>query len=428
MRLLTIFIFSIFTCLSYSQNTSKNPFEKTASSFYNKAFGKDTLEKEYSFIIQDTPSSLFTMRQSNENFLNIYRIGVNELNKAIPPSYSLITQILFQSIFFMPLTHEEGHRSILTNENIGSVSKPYFNKNLAAYVVGVTDKTLIDLREQNLPVARRVYTGGLESDYMMLLRESSLLNWQEDSYNVLWMEFMLRKLSMVSYLTYGLFEVNLGLKEEHNELERDIAGHDLYGFTRALFNPEMEFKRYVDYDDLLSNEKKFIKRLGFRSLLNLIDPNLFFYKGFTIKNKYHINFNLGYSIAPFGDFIDENIWIKTQSLKAHIYFRQYQNESAWFPAAGTNIHDINIFQNFYSNVSVHAWLQPKDLSFTQKEGQFGGAIELLCKYRFPVNKAGKLKGISINLGAIAKTQGFLPEEVEMRKHFGVNFGTSIWLK
>jgi hypothetical protein len=368
------------------------------------------------------------MRQSNEDFLSLYRLGVNELNRAFSPKISLLSQVFIQSIFFMPLTHEEGHRSILTNEGIGAISKPYINKNMAAYVTGVSDKTLVDLRNNNLPVAVRTYTGGLESDYMLLLRENSLLNFEQESMRVLWMEYLIRKFSMVSYYAMGLFNYNLDIKQESNELNRDIAGMDVYGAIRALHNPDMEFKRYVDFRDLQPDEKQFLKRVGWRSFINLIDPTLFLKTAFTIRNKYLVNFNLGYSMSPFGDFIDEHFWVKTNYLKTHFYFRQYENKDNLFPAFGIDVNDIHPFKNAYATIAFHGWQQPENLSFTQTKGKSGGAIDLLFKYRFNVRTESQFSGISLNVGVIAKTQGFLPEEVEMDKHLGFRLGTSVWLK
>ena len=385
-------------------------------------------EKEISFIIQDKPSALFSMRQSNENFLSIYRLAISELNKSFSNRNSMFAQLLLQSIFFMPLTHEEGHRSILTNEEIGSISRPYFNKNLAAYVTGVTDQTLINLRNTNLPVAVRTYTGGLESDYSMLLQENSLINFEKESMKVLWIEYFIRKFSIVSYYSIGLLKYNINLEQESNELNRDIAGMDVYGAIRALHNPTLNFKRYVDYDDLLESERLFVKRVGWRSLINLIDPTLFMRKSIKINDKSNLNFNLGYSMSPFGDFIDEHFWVKTNKLKMHFYFRQFQNKTNWFPAFGGDINDIRPFKNFYTTIMLHGWQQPTNLSFTEKEGRFGGAVDLLCKYRFNVRKKSRFSGISLNMGLIAKTQGFLPEEVEMDQHIGFRLGTSIWMK
>ena len=389
----------------------------------------DTIqEKEISFIIQDKPTALLTMRQSNENFLSIYRLAINGLNKSFSSKKGMIAQLLLQSLFFMPITHEEGHRSILTNEEIGAISRPYFNRNLAAYVTGVTDQTLIDLRNNNLPVAVRTYTGGLESDYNMLLRENSLLNFEQESMKVLWIEYFIRKFSLVSYYSIGLLKYNINIEQESNELKRDIAGMDVYGAIRALHNPTMNFTRYVDHDDLLASERQFVKRVGWRSMINLIDPTLFMKKSIKINSTTSLNFNLGYSMSPFGDFIDEHFWIKTNKLKMHFYLRQFQNRTNWFPAFGGDINDISPFKNVYTTLILHGWQQPTNLSFTEKKGDFGGAVDVLCKYRFNVRKKSHLSGVSLNVGLIAKTQGFLPEEVEMDQHLGFRLGTSIWLK
>lgn len=394
----------------------------------NSIFSDTIPEKEISFIIQDKPALLLTMRQSNENFLSIYRLTINEINKTFSFKKSMFAQLLLQSIFFMPLTHEEGHRSILTNEDIGSISRPYFNKNLAAYVTGVTDQTLIDLRTNNIPVAVRTYTGGLESDYNMLLREKSLINFGQESMKVLWIEYFLRKFSMVSYYSIGLLKYNVNLKLEANELNQDIAGMDVYGAIRALHNPSMSFKRYVDYDDLLIQEKHFVKRVGWRSLINLVDPTLFMLKSIRINNNSSLNFNLGYSMSPFGDFIDEHFWIKTTDLNIHTYFRQFQNRTNWFPAFGLDVNDFNLFKELHTTIMIHGWKQPTDLIFYEKESDLGGAVDLLFKYRLKIRQSSPLAGISLNLGMIAKTKGFLPEEIELDKHLGIRLGASIWLK
>jgi len=394
----------------------------------NKVLRDSIKDKEISFIIQDTPSAHYSMRQSNENCLSLYRFAINEINNSFSNKYGTLAQLLLQSIFFLPLTHEEGHRSILTNADIGSISRPYFNKNLAAYVTGVTDQTLIDLRNNNLPVAVRVYTGGLESDFTLLLRENSLINFGQESMKVLWIEYFVRKFSLVSYYSLGLLKYNVNLKQESNELNRDIAGMDVYGAIRALYNPTMNFKRYIDYNDLLEPERQFVKRVGWRSLINLIDPTLFMGKSIKINNKTSLNFNLGYSMSPFGDFIDEHFWLKTNKLKTHFYFRQFQNKTNWFPAFGVDINDIRPFKNSYLEAAVHGWQQPTNLSFLETTGTFGGAIDLLFKYRFAILKKSSFSGISLNMGLIAKTKGFLPEEVEMNQHLGIRFGTSIWIK
>ena len=125
--------------------------------------------KEYSFLIMDTPHQLYSMRQYNKNYLSALRLVVTRSSEVLGP---LRTNILHQlaSLFLAPLTHEEGHRSVLTHLGIGSISKPFFNEKGAAYVMGVRDSELKDLRDTDLPNYIRLHTAGIESDYMLVDR------------------------------------------------------------------------------------------------------------------------------------------------------------------------------------------------------------------------------------------------------------------
>lgn len=396
------------------------------SLFAQKDSIQTTKEKEYTFIIEDSPAKLFTMRQFNESSLSLYRMAVNEINKKVSTKWRLYVNTLVSSLLYIPLTHEEGHRSILTYKGIGSISQPFFNKDLAAYVTGVRDADLKLLRDTDLPTYIRLHTAGLESDYAMLLREASLMNLKKENVSTLWYDYSIRKLSLIGYYCYGLFKVDAGIKEENDELKRDIVGHDVYGAIRHLHRPNMEFKRYTDYDDLTPEEKKFTKRVGWRSLFNLVDPLLMGKTGLRLNSKCMGNFALGYGMVPFGDYIDEHFWLLTKSVNAHFYLRQYENKSTWFPAFGMDFYDISITKNITVDTSLHGWVQPQELAFRENSGKAGGAFDITGKYRFFSSTKG-LKGLSVNLGMTAKTEGFLLEEMNLKRHIGFRLGTSIWL-
>ena len=121
------------------------------------------------------------------------------------------------------------------------------------------------LRDTDLPTYVRLHTAGLESDYAMLLREASLMNWHQEDKSVLYADYLLRKISLVSYYCYGLFKADVNLKEESDELKRDIVGHDVYGAIRHLHRPDMDFKRYTDYNDLSAEVEQ---ASGYNRLIN----------------------------------------------------------------------------------------------------------------------------------------------------------------
>jgi len=393
------------------------------------SFGqKDSLARtsDYSFIIQYSPSQLFTMRQFNQNYLSGYRLlarGLQSISKN-----EIITDMIQMGVhvfFLMPLTHEEGHRSILTGENIGAISQPYFNKHGAAYVKGVTDLTLQNLRDNNLPTYIRLHTAGLESDYMLTKRTEAIGSFEQDDYKNYKWEYFLRKLAILQYYIPVLFKYDIDLDEETNELKRDIVGHDLYGATRHLFRPTMDFHRYTRYDELTNDEIKFIKRIGYRSLLNLFNPLLFGKENFNFNENTKFNIGLGYTMAPFGDFIDENIWIKHKNLNIELYARQFENRKNWFNGFGVSVNNYQLIDKLSITLSGHFWQQPVNYDFNTAESFTGGAIDTYVKYWFSNNRSYGIKGFSVDLGLIYKTKGFLPEELYLDEHFGLRIGTSI---
>lgn len=389
----------------------------------------DTLRyaKEYPFIIKDSPPSLFTMKQFNQNYLSVYRLSVNELNKAVSPKVSALIQVGI-SLVTMPLTHEEGHRAVLTTKNIGSVSNPFFNENLAAYVKGVSDQTLIQLRDMDLPTYIRLHTAGLESDYSLLLAESSLLNWEKEDYSVLGMEFFMRKLNLIAYYFTVAVNRDIELEEERNEMERDIVGHDVFGAIRHLHRPDMPFYRYTRSKDLTAAERRFAKRVGWRSLINFIDPLLISKTGWEMKNGCRINGSLGYGMSPFGDYIDENIWLTARRFNLHIYFRQYQNRTRWFPALGMQTSDIYLTENIKTVFSLHGWMQPKELDFNTSNSFVGGAVDCKLQYKFPVTIQSRLSALSADVGVIAKSKGFMTGEAKLGTHLGWYLGVSVFME
>jgi hypothetical protein len=325
------------------------------------------------------------------------------------------------------LTHEEGHRSILTANNLGSISKPYFDNEGLAKVTGLTDATLMKLRDNDLPTFIRLHTAGLESDYMLTTRVETLLAFNEENFNVIKWEYWFRKMSIMQYYLMGLFKYDGGFEEDDNELDRDIVGIDTYGAARHLFRPEMDFYRYTNYSDLEHDEQKFIKRIGYRSLLNLLHPAIFGKPYFQLNQNLCFQIGTGYALAPFGDFIDQNVWITNAKLNIHVYFRQYQNYEKWFPAAGIELHNAQLTDKLAVSLATHYWAQPKNLDFFTTNSFSGAAIDANFRYRILEMSDSKISAISVNLGIVYKTEGFLPENIYLKEHFGMSLGVSLIL-
>ena len=183
--------------------------------------------KPYEFILQDSPAGLITMRQSDENYLSVYRLLSNELYKNVKPKTGLMIQAITE-LFLYPLTHEEGHRSVLTSLGIGSISQPLYNLQGIAYVNGVRDAELKNLRDNDLPDYIRLHTAGIESDYMIGNKAEQDIFFNFDTKRNLFVEVYFRKLLTMAYYTASMIpSLSPNLKENPNELANDIVGHDV---------------------------------------------------------------------------------------------------------------------------------------------------------------------------------------------------------
>lgn len=380
--------------------------------------------KYYPFIFQGSPARLFSMRQFNLDYLSSYRLVSATLDRSFNPIINYSLQTIVIALGLGALTHEEGHRSILSAKNIGSITQPFYFSQRDGFVDGVTDQTLINLRANDFPDFVRLYTAGSESDYVLSNHEQSLLAFGDESFRILAAEYLIRKAVLIQYYLIGFLHYDIDGAEETNELHRDIVGNDVYGAVRHLFRPTMPFHRYTLFNDLTSGEKNYVYKMGYRSLFNLVNLNLIGIPNISISPNLNLNFGMGHILCPFGDLTDENFWIHYNKFKVLSYIREFQNNTNWFMAGGLSLMDYPINRNIETSLSAHLWKQPENLYFNDTKGIAGGAVDFTGKYFFNTHSFSNIKRMSIDIGLLYKSKGFLPEEVYLSKHFGFRFGAT----
>jgi hypothetical protein len=391
--------------------------------------GSGERENNYPFIVIDSPVNFFTMRQIDQDYLSAYRLFAGTTNKNLNPILSYLIQGTSCLFLLKTMTHEEGHRAILREESIASGTHPFFFSERVGYVDGVTDSTLKKMRDTKFPTFVRLHTAGFESDYMLATREETLLSFEDESYKNLMVEYLFRKAALLIYFTEGFFERDSDGPEEANELERDIVGNDLYGVIRHLFRPTMEYRRYTRYDDLTDEELRYLERVQWRTFLNLANANLIGVRNFRLTDDLKANIGLGHCMGPFGDFIDEKIWLAyRQKLKVGVYLREFENRDHWFFGMGAGIREYPLTKRLSVSATVHCWKQPVNLSFNSSTGKIGGAVDLSGSYKLITRQQSYLKSLALDMGVIYKTAGFLPEETALDEHFGLRFGLSFGLR
>ena len=316
----------------------------------------------------------------------------------------------------------------MTHKNIGAIARTFyhFDSDRFGYVFGVRDSELKGLRDTDFPTYIRLHTAGLESDYNLMNRAQSLYTLELEKKRMVFWEHLLRTTYLILYYASATWpRLSSDMMEEPDELKRDIVGHDVYGAIRHLHRPAMAFVRYTQYDDLTSKEKAFGRRVGYRSFLNLINPLLINQLQWCIHPDLKLSVGLGYTMSPFGDFIDENFWfVIKKKTKIHVYLRQFENKATWFWAGGMKLIGYPVFKRFECSTALHFWNQPANLAFDTSRVDFGGGVELLIKYHlfYLGNQPKEKKYVSVDVGMMAKTAGFLPEEMFLDKTLSFRLG------
>lgn len=383
--------------------------------------------RSYSFLFVDDPPRMATMKMADEDYLGAYRYVSRAAEDRIPDTSLKVVQC-FASLLLVPLTHEEGHRSVLTARDVGAVSRPFPDRHLVARVTGVRDAELKNLRDTDLPAYIRLHTAGLESDACLLNREETLAAFEQEHVDTIWIEYIMRRFNQIAYYACGLYEYDVDISEEdEDELDRDIVGHDVYGAIRHLHRPDMAFQRYTQFDELTTEEQRYARRVGKLGLVNAANPLLFGRPNWSWKPGVKCSFGLGYSMCPFGDFLEENGWLLVgRDLRLHAYLRQFANKNRWFPSGGLRLVDYPLGGPFHGSLGLHAWSQPAKLSFTESRGAAGGAVDALIRWDVLKQTGDRGKSsLSLDAGVVIKTSGFLPEEASLDGRTSLRLGCTV---
>ncbi len=211
--------------------------------------------------------------------------------------------------------------------------------------------------------------------------------------------------------------------EGKNELERDVVGDDILGAIRHLHRPNMTFFRYTDGKDLTDIEKVYLKKVSYLSFLNLLSPVFIGKTSLAFTDKLNVGFSTGYILAPFGDMIEENIYLqKDQKWNVKAFFRQFGNNHRYFFGGGLSINNFNLSKKVMLNASAQCWNQPEELSFYATKGKIGGALEAKLGYIISMKPKAKLNWISLDLNFRYKTDGFIPQDPFLKQGFNTSIG------
>ena len=338
--------------------------------------------------------------------------------------------------------HEEFHRSVMGNRDVGSFNDIY-RFDLAASVVAVShveDADLIRLKA-TYPIEQvRMGAAGIEGENMLVDRlQKNRFFYGSKANNVAL--YWLTKINSYDYVSSGTSSFADSLTDEMNVIDganvakRDFTGHDFTAWAYDLFRPTEAYAargvhpsgvgidRYVAPRDLTTDERAFLAREGRLQLLNFADLNLLGIDGFTV-NGMKLNATASHYLTSFGHTIDLNLFAKKGDMNLFVVGRRYSNGARSFPGIDAQMLNAPVTiagRGFEISPRLAMWMQPEDQAFRTTSAQAGalGSIKIRPASSSLVTTFVELE---------AKTAGWVAGNVNLGSNVSVRMGGSLRLK
>ncbi|MBI4502737.1 MAG: hypothetical protein HY700_16445 [Gemmatimonadetes bacterium] len=397
-----------------------------------------------------------SMEQSLDISKAFYQLSTRLLHRTLPGN-RFSTRLFRASIEILLATfpfgdawlHEEWHRAVLRNRGIGSFNDAYKFRifSTAISVSHVRDEDLIRLKRDYPADQVRLAEAGIEGEYQQVTegtKDRVFLDANPQG-NVT------RFLSVTNAILYlGLSSLNATDRrtDEFNRKDgadiprRDALGWDFTAWIYDLSRPDEPYEargihpsgvgmdRYIKPLDLTPDEKRFLRLQGGLALLNLVDPNLYRRRPFTVGDSgtsvpLQYTFGLRHMLTSFGYTIDANLFFKEAATNLYVVLHSYFNNEHYFPGAELELvrYPVTIAgRPFEVSPRVAGWLQPEGQRFRATKPVAGG----LGSFRLGSSAANP--GVGWFVEVSAKSAGWVAGEVELGNEIGAKVGISAVLR
>lgn len=334
----------------------------------------------------------------------------------------LWSRFIISFIDFAPLPlsntwmHEEWHRSVLSVN--GFASK---NSHWQGMVTKVNDEDLVALKKKSPADMVREATSGNEAHYEFVIeleKDQFLSNVRNWNYSLYWGSYIVNSAYLMTsvHSKKGLKSFKNG--ENENILKRDVNGYDAINAVYDLFKPNEPYElrgehpsgvgidRYVEFEDLTNEEKRYLKLQTGLSFLNFIDPNLIGIHGIGKRNEWNIT--LRHHMTSFGFMISPNVFFKHHNFGIVLSPQLYRNNK-------DNFFGVNAeFRKDWIKLKASIWTQPENQSFFESKSLLGGMLGLSASY--------PIKNFRPYLELNSKSEGWVAGNPYLSKNVSARFG------
>lgn len=329
--------------------------------------------------------------------------------------------------------HEEFHRTTLGVTNIKSKNGNWIFQRWDGTVYGISDESLDNLKNLNINQLLYSYVAGVQYE-IYLNQNISLNDFYLKRYNYKNSLLLYNAYYVYNYFKFSTSPFSDSVKiiapkyEDSNPINRDFAGADLNAWVYDMFNPSLPFtsrdtfpngdgvNRRIGFSDLSDDEQNYLLKQKKLSLLNFLNPSIFFINRINISDNFSFNLFFQYIPTNFGNNISLIFPFKYKKYDFLISFNRFDNDLAIGNGYGFGLYNYDLSKDIDINVSANIWNQPK--TFMTNSKIFGGSLNTKIDYSLP-------KNMDLYLELNYKSKGWLIGNPYLKSTFyfggGINF-------
>ncbi len=332
--------------------------------------------------------------------------------------------------------HEEYHRAILGSSDLSSKNGNWLFSRWDGTVYGVSDEELSSLKQNDLNTLLYSYVGGIhyETDLNRHITTDDFFKKRTLYKNAL---ILYNAWYVYDYFSFSASDKSDTVKikapddESANPMERDFAGADLTAWVYDMFNPEAPYtnrdafpegegvNRRIGFSDLSEEAGDYLKKQKNLSLLNFLNPAIFFINRIEISNDFSFTLFTQYAPTHFGNDVAVYFPFKYRNNNLLFNFHSYSNKDHSGFGIGAGAYYLRLSDKIEGDVSLNFWNQPK--SFFSDEKQTGGYLNLVSRYN--INDA-----LAISVGVDGKTKGWMLGEQTLDNNISLQAGIRYQLR
>ncbi len=309
--------------------------------------------------------------------------------------------------------HEEWHRAVMSNQQIGSRNGWYVPSTWSGGLIpvdSVSDADLGRLKRENPAETVRLMVAGQESQHALGDRiadelflhggEGSTLGPLYRSETWMGMTIQFQELGNLSYLLTCAGEGSDALTDSENQQrltvpERDFTGLDCTAWMYDMRRPDEPYAgrgahpygegvdRYRSAEDLTEGERRALRQQALLHLVNLANPHLYYIDGFDLGDGNRWVASAGHQTTPFGYLLELRVGLKVDGLAGVARLRNHIWRKGWLPEVDVQLVDLGLdpTRRLQLQLGGAVWLQPTALRWDAEGARPGGLLRSGLSWR-----------------------------------------------